>query len=568
MKSRILKKRIGRRIFTLGAIKSAAILCLMNRLYYLQIANNQQYRALSENNRINVSLINPIRGDILDCNNNKLAYNKEQYNLVFIPTEGINIEYTVERLLYIMRLSQSEYQNIYQLLSEAQEETTIQEDISWSLIKRVEFNLTNLHGILIASDNKRCYLEGGLCSHLIGYARRSYHSGLYSYIGKSGIEYSYNKILSGTPGVTQEEVNSKKRAVRQLSTIVSKPGQDIHLSINYKLQRFIHSILDHTGSVVVMNVKNGNVVAMNSYPSYDNNLFIKSITQQTWDKLTHDKDLPLLNRSVALQVPPGSVFKMISALVALRYGIINANTELVCNGHIKVGNRTFHCWKRSGHGKISLNEAIASSCNVFFYLIGQQITIDQLAEMASEFGLGDLSGIGLQEELSGIIPNFNWRKKHNKHWYTGDTVNSVIGHGYILATPIQLAVMTARLATGKKITPSLIKNDDDIDFPYMNIHSEDLHSVQYGMYNVVNSYTGTAYGKVHSLLHKRAGKTGTSQITSLDKSSTDHHSLFVGYAPYDQPKYALSVVIERSKVSGAASKIANSIFDYLYYNKL
>ncbi|MBQ4874783.1 MAG: penicillin-binding protein 2 [Rickettsiaceae bacterium H1] len=559
------KKKYTRRLFVLGTIKTSAILCLVGRLYYLQIIKNQEYKALSDHNRLKVSLINAARGNIFDRNGKIIAYNKKQYDLVFSPVKGIDVDDSITKLLHILELSQSEYHNLYTLIRNAKEATVISENVGSDVVRKLELNSANLHGIFIVENYERHYPFGMVLAHVIGYARKNYHNGLYLYIGESGVEYSYDKDLNGSPGILQEEINAKMEVVRSLSRIVATEGKSIELSIGYELQYFISNILKHTGSVVLLDVKSGNVMAMNSYPSYDNNLFVKSISRKQWGELKNDARMPLFHRAVALQIPPGSTFKLISALAALESGIIDSESTFFCSGRIKIGNNVFRCWKKQGHGLISLNEAISSSCNVYFYYIGQKLNVDFLFATAIRLGFGQLTGIGLKEEQSGIIPDSIWRKKKNyRNWYVGDTINSVIGHGYVLVTPLQLAVMTARLATGKKIIPSLEKNVNQINFDPLKIDAEHLKSVKYGMYSAVNSFSGTA-NKVYSGIQKIAGKTGTAQtVTIINGNKVDHdHSLFVGYAPYNKPKYAISVVMENS-ISGSASRIAKQIFDYIF----
>ena len=562
----IIKKRFERRLFITGAIKSMAMSCLVGRLYYLQIFENSRYKLLSDYNRINVSFVNALRGGIFDSTGIQLADNKKQYNVAFHPTKGINIDYVVKKLLSILNLLQSHYERIYDLLDNAIETTIIQEDIDWSILQKIEFNNHDLHGIIISVDYKRVYYKGPIFSHIIGYARRVIsRNDICLYVGKRGIEYSYDGRLKGNPGIVQQEINSKRQIIKSLSKIVSKPGEDIHLSIKYQLQSFIFKILKNIGSVVVMDVNSGEIIAMNNFPHYDNNLFIKPILKSTWDALTKNQDSPLLNRAVAMQIPPGSTFKMISALAALEGGLITAETKCTCRGHINIGGHDFHCWKREGHGSISLNKAISSSCNVYFYNIGREINIDRLLKVAEIFGLGKILGLGVREEASGIIPNRQWRDKYYKdsHWYTGDTINSIIGHGYLLATPLQLAVMTARIATGKEVSPSLIKNHEKKKFNHLNIRNDHLRLVREGMYNAVRF--GTAH-RLYSHTQEIAGKTGTAQLVSL-KNGNNNHSLFVGYSSYKNPKYAISVVLERSEISGRASVIAKQVFDYIYqYN--
>ncbi len=558
----------NRRLFLLGVIKCSAVLCLTGRLYYLQVVKNKQYRMLSDSNRTKISLVSAIRGNILDRDGLQLAYNRKQYDLILEPVKGIDIGKSVERLINILNISQSEYDHMFNLIKNATETTIILEDLNWEMVKKVELNLVDLYGIFISVNYKRSYFAGKALSHVVGYARFNYSEKIYSYVGKTGVEYRYDNELKGQPGILQEEIDAKMHVVRSLSRIVSKPGQDIKVSISSRLQSFVYTVLGQNGSAVVMDVNNGSILSMNSYPSYDNNLFVQHIAKDDWDRLANDDNLPLFNRVLAFQTPPGSTFKIMSALAALESGVISEDTTFFCGGHIKVGDRIFHCWKRSGHGFISLNEAISKSCNVYFYHIAQRIDIDYLLYVAMQFGFGNLSGMGLQEEVKGVIPDKGWREKYVKRWYVGDTVNCVIGHGYVLVTPLQLAVMTARLATGRNVVPSILYSQEDVVFSKVNFKKKNLVSVQSGMYKAVNSPNGTA-NKVYSNVQRVAGKTGTAEANVIKKTIplSGSHSLFVGYSSYDEPKYALAVVMERS-VGGAASIVAKKIFDYIHVNSV
>ncbi len=552
-----------RRLFILGAIKISTLCCLTSRLYYLQIREQAKYKSLANKNRLRSSVANYKRGDITDRNGIKIAYDKKQYDLIFDPIKNVNIKDAAQNLLHILNLP--EHHHLYNVINNAQETTVILENLDWDTIQKIEFNLINLNGLFTISSYKRYYPCREALSHILGYVRKRYQDRLYSYTGEIGIEYLYDDELTGKPDIVQKEVNAKMEVKRYIHKIMGKASTNIQLSIDSNLQQFVyHKALRASGSVVVVDVRTGNILAMNSSPSYDNNIFTHLITDKTWHNLKDNKSYPLLNRAVKLEIPPASTFKLVAALSALKNNIIKPHTKVFCSGAITIGKTKFRCWKRDGHGLINLNEAIASSCNVYFYYIARKIDINDLCATANELGLGKLTGTGLIEESKGLIPSQEWRDKNVQHWYLGDTLNTIIGHGYVLSTPLQLALMTAKIATGKNVLPSFTHYNSKKPFETLPFNQQDLRIVKNGMYTAVNSSMGSG-NKAYSNLEIIAGKTGTSELT---KSVKNHQvytksSLFVGYAPYNNPKYAISVVIQGNQ-SVIASKVAKQVLEYIF----
>ncbi len=509
-------KVFNRRAFILGGIQLTISAVFSCRLYNLQIRNRQKYEALSNSNRIRVATIMPKRGKILDRNSIELAVNKISYVVLF---DGSGKEVDLQTL----------------------------SEVESKLAKSSE-KITALY--------KRYYPFGSMCSHVIGYTKRQ--QGI-SEVGISGIEYTYDHILKGKSGKSEQEINSKKRVIKELSSIPQQDGQDVQLTIDINLQEKTAEVFkDHQGSAVVIDVNNGEILALYNSPSYDNNLFASRLSNETWESL-NAPSLPLVNRALSYQIPPGSIFKVIVALAGLKDGIITPEEKFSCKGYMKIGERKFRCLKSKVHGYVSLNEAMALSCNTYFYNIGKKISVDSLVEMARKFGIGSGPLIGtFKEEAPGLLPDRDWRtRKLYSQWYLGDTINLVIGQGYMLTTPLQLAVLAARIATGKEVIPRIKMNETIQDFPDIDVDCEHLSIVRKAMFDVVNSKTGT-YKKGLSGI-QIAGKTGTPEINSKGES----HKLFIAYGPYHNPRYAISVFIEHGKAPRQDVAIANEIFQYM-----
>ncbi|MDD9331535.1 MAG: penicillin-binding transpeptidase domain-containing protein [Wolbachia sp.] len=515
----IKNKSFNRRAFVLGGIQLTISAIFSYRLYDLQIKNKQKYKILSDKNRIRATTIMPERGKILDRNNIELAANKISYVVSF---DG---------------------------------QKTSNKEVSWETLSEIESDIAKLPGAKIVALYTRYYPFGAICSHVLGYTKRQQNE-----VGVSGIEYTHDDILKGKSGKIEQEVNSKKHVIRELSNIPQQDGQDVRLTIDINLQKKIAGTFQgHKGSVTVIDVNNGEILALYNSPSYDNNLFTGRLSNETWESL-NTSSLPLVNRALSYQIPPGSIFKIIAALAALNDGIITPEERFLCRGHMKIGERKFRCWKSDGHGYISLNEAIVSSCNTYFYNIGKEINVDSLVEMASKFGIGNGQLVKtLKEEASWLLPNKNWcRQKLYSEWQLGDTINLITGQGYILTTPLQLAVLSARLATGKEMIPCIETGKIIQDFPDIDIDNEHLSIIQKAMFSVVNSKIGTAHTNLYKGM-KIAGKTCTPEFYSKDKK----HKLFIAYGPYHQPRYALSVFIEHSKTPHQDFLIACKIFNYM-----
>lgn len=556
------KNKTERRLFVIFLGKIFVFILLIIRLYRLQIKNHHKYSNISIKNSTAVTVEPPMRGRILDCNNNPLALNKNNYNIVAYNTkETMN---SINTLIEMLKLREEEGERIKKILAKQPMPVIIMPNVNWELFYKIEINAHKLPGIRTFIKKTRFYPYGNQISHVVGYAvsqnnnsrvdkNNAVHNIL---IGKTGIEQYFNDDLSGKPGFISRMVNAYGVNIKNISHSPAQKGSDIQLSINIRAQQEAQKIMaGYNGSLLVLDLENGHMVVAYNNPSFDPNYFSKGIDHDTWRKLRDDKSFPLMNRFVSNPIPPGSLFKLITAIAALKYGIVDVSNTINCSGSVVVGNRVARCWNRIGHGDVNLVKAIATSCNSYFYEIGRTISIDLLLDVARILGLGEPTNIECGTENRGILPNLEWRSKYlSNKWFTGDTVNSVIGQGYVLATPIQLITMVARVATGLKIYPTFMKNNKQT-FSKLAINEQNLFFIRKGMFDSVNAPYGTSFSKENDLNIQIAGKTGTSQtISNKGKESTGKtHSLFAGYAPFTKPKIAILAFIEKG---GQGTKVA------------
>ncbi len=588
------KKQINvfnRRTFFLYLFKISLFSLVGWRLYNIQIFNSSKYKTLSKKNQIDLEIIFPIRGKIFDRNNNLIARNEKVFDLYLIPEKTKSINNTLNSLSKFIKIDFSKRRKIIELSSKVKkfQKIKIFENISWKELERIESNKYNLQGIFISEDYLRVYPYKEIFSHLLGYISKPNQKELSLPfiskmpnldIGKQGLEKSFNPILVGKAGQREIEVNSSGRVIREISKIESVQGEEIHLSLDLRIQEYVVNLLNtyRAGSVNVINIKTGEILCMASTPSYDPNKIIEKPNTLYWESLLSNNLSPLTNRSIQGLYAPGSTFKMIVAIAALKHGIINTSSTHSCSGKIEYGDRLYHCWKTKGHGSMDIVEAIKQSCDVFFYEISKELGIDKIAAVAKDFGLNHTFEISLQNQKKGIIPTKKWKKnKIGENWYAGETLIAGIGQGFVLTNPLQLAVMTSIIASdGKNIKPTLIKNQNN-NFEKSNKYLNEIKIIKKALFKVVNESRGTAYSSRLEDI-KFAGKTGTSQvkrITLSERESDDFrkkeqewknrdHALFVGYMPHDDPKYAISVIIEHGG-SGAstAAPIAKQIFNYI-----
>lgn len=573
-------KTFTRRSLILGSIKLLLLTTISSRYYYLQGIKGNKYSTLSEKNRVKFAVLPPIRGKILDRHGNEIASNTTHFKLAVDSLSIKELDHIIPKVEQILNKSIGlSKDDIKKMLKKRNpnDYLFLKENMSWDDVAKLTEQDYEVSGIEIIQATHRYYPEGEAFAHITGYigsiseedlAKRDIPNSNQIRIGKSGVEAIFDKSLLGTPGYRRTEVDVKGRYVRTLSVDETIAGDNLNLTIDHELQSFIHKLLTLKrldGAVVVIDLETGGILTLHSTPSFDPNEFVDGVSKDYWNRIIKQSSYPLLNNAITSQYPPGSTFKIVTALAVLESGISPEQT-VHCNGYFNFGSRTFKCWKSSGHGSVNLTTAIAQSCNPYFYHMGHQIGIKKIAETARKLGLGGKTGVELNSESSGNVPDPDWKKKRKKlDWYPGDTVNASIGQGFLLVTPIQLATMTARIASGKVIKPSLIASHEG-DFEQLDISEKSLEIVRLGMQMSTNSPIGVVTSKQLSYGDFIVcGKTGTAQVASMKFKHLGHqfkhHALFTSFAPYDDPKYAVSVVIEHGEAGGrTAAPIAKDIY--------
>ena len=588
---------INRRTLMLSGAMAAMVAVLGVRMRYLQVDQADEFKLLAEENRINIRLIPPERGLIYDRNGKLIADNEQNYRVIITREDAGDVGLVMRRLAEIIPITTEE---LDRSIAEATElspfvPVTVAERLSWDDFSKVALNAPALPGVIPEVGLSRKYPLDRDFAHVVGYvgpvsdkdlAELSSPDPLLKIpkfqIGKIGVERWMEDTLRGHAGTKRIEVNSAGRVMRELDRVDGQPGADIRLTIDADVQNFAQARLgDESAAVVVMDVTNGDLICVASSPSFDPNLFVRGISHIDYNLLMENDHRPLANKTVSGAYPPGSTFKMVTALAALEAGVITAASKVSCPGYIEFGGRRFHCWKRAGHGTVNLSRSLTESCDVFYYDTAQKVGIDRIAEMGRKLGLGQRFDIPMSAIAEGNMPDKAWKlARHKAEWRIGDTINASIGQGYVLTSPLQLAVMTARVATGRAVQPRLIRmiNDQELPVPDaapLGLTPDMLAAVQKGMHDVVNGEHGTA--KASRIVDDTmvfAGKTGTSQVRNISTAERESgvisnddlpwnrrdHALFVGYAPYDNPRYAVSVVVEHGGGgSVAAAPIARDI---------
>ena len=585
-------KNLNRRSFFLLLTKLSLFSAISYRLFDIQITNSSKYKTLSKNNQINVEILYPVRGIIKDRKGNIIASNLKVFDLYIIPEQTKNLNKALNDLSNFIDLDFKTKRQIINLSKTVKkfEKIKVLENLDWKTLEMLETNKNYLEGISLVEDFQRIYPQNESFSHLLGYVNKPSKKDLnlpyisnmpLLNIGKQGLEKTFNELLVGQPGNREVEVNSSGRIIREISKKLSTKGKELILSIDSNIQKYLASrIAEHkAGSIVLLDIETGEILSMVSTPNFNSNLIIQKPNVDYWNSLLNNSLSPLTNRSIQGLYAPGSTFKMIVAIAALKDGLIDKNDKVFCEGKIEFGDRFFHCWKTKGHGNMDIVSAIKESCDVFFYNLSIKVGIDRIAEVAKDFGLGQTYNVKLLNQKEGIIPNKKWKKNtYKESWYGGETLNAAIGQGYVLTSPLQLAIMTARIASGgKKIDPSILKISKKTSFNNMNKYAESLKIINEAMFKVVNESKGTAINSKASNFNF-SGKTGTSQvkkITMAERESDNFrkkeiewknrdHALFVGYMPSEKPRYSLSVVIEHGG-SGAstAAPIARDVFKFI-----
>ncbi|SMF81191.1 peptidoglycan glycosyltransferase [Azospirillum oryzae] len=588
---------LARRALVLGGIKLAGLSALVGRLYYLQVVESARYTMLAEENRISLRLIAPSRGNIVDRFGVPLAVNEQNYRVVVVSERTHNIQETLDKISRIVPLTDGDRRRVLRELHRKRRfvPVTVRENLTWEQVATLETNTPDLPGVAIEVGELRHYPQADATAHILGYVGAVSEAELSGNsdpvlslpgfrIGKAGIEKYHEKVLRGTAGTSQLEVNAVGRVIRELSRDEGQSGREIQLTIDMSLQRFVQERLSQevSASAVVMDVHTGGIYALCSHPSYDPNQFTMGISAELWEELLSNPATPLNNKAVVGQYPPGSTFKMMAALAALESGVVSNRHTVFCPGYLELGDHRFHCWKRGGHGTVDFVGALRHSCDVFFYDVSRRIGIDRIAEMSNRFGLGHRTDIDLPHERAGLIPSIAWKKATlGKGWDMGETLVASIGQGYVLTTPLQLAVMVCRLANGGyAVKPHLTKqiktvSGEQTAWPGIGVKKENLDIVLRGMTEVVNAPNGTAYkSRITEVGYEMAGKTGSAQVRRITmaerntgvKKNEDlpwrerDHALFVAFAPIQAPRYACAVFVEHGGGgSTAAAPIARDI---------
>ena len=584
-------RMVTRRALVLGGLKLGLFSTLVGRLYYLQVVESSRYAMLAEENRISLRLVAPSRGIILDRFGVPLAINQQNFRIVMVPERSRDVERTLALVSQIVPLTDADRRRIQREIQRKRRfmPVTLKENLSWEQMAQIEVNTPDLPGVSIEVGEIRNYPFAESTAHILGYVGAVSEAELTGdpvlslpgfRIGKAGIERLHEKDLRGTAGTSQLEVNAVGRVIRELNRDEGQPGREVTLTLDIVLQQYVQERLkaEKSAAAVLMDVHTGGVYALASNPSFDPNQFTTGISAEIWEELLSNPTSPLTNKVIAGQYAPGSTFKMMVALAALEAGVITPRHGVSCPGYMDLGDHRFHCWKKGGHGVVDLIEAIKQSCDTFFYDLARRISIDRIADMCTRFGLGRPLGLDLPGERPGVIPTREWKQAHfSSPWQQGETLVASIGQGYVLATPLQLAVMTARLVNGGyAVKPHLTKQikasrSEQTSWPPIGVQKAHLDLVLQGMNAVTNRQGGTAFkARIEEAGMEMGGKTGTSQVRRISMAERANrvlkneelpwrerdHALFVGYAPVHAPRYTVAVLVEHG---GGGSAIAAPI---------
>jgi penicillin-binding protein 2 len=585
---------VTRRAALLGSAQAVLIALLSGRLYQLQVSDSDRYKMLADENRINLRLIAPLRGRILDRFGVPLADNRQDYRLIIVPEQSPNIPATLDAVATLIGLDEVNRGRVMREIRHGHSfiPVVVRDNLNRTEMAKVEVATPELPGTSIEQGSTRHYPMGDLAAPVIGYVAAVSEQELDGdpllelpdfRIGKAGIEKSQDLALRGTVGTRQVEVNAFGRVVRDLAVIDATPGEDIIIGLDQSMQQFVARCCANEQSVssVLLDAVTGEVLALVSLPSFDPSAFINGIPVAVWQQLSGDPRHPLANKAIAGVYPPGSTFKPTVALAALMAGVITPETTITCSGQLQLGNAVFHCWRHGGHGPVRLHDAIKKSCDVFFYETARRLGIVRLAAMAHRLGFGARTGLDIAGESRGLVPTPEWKlATSGTEWQEGETVIAGVGQGYLLATPLQIATMVARLVSGRAIIPHLVRQQGVMladspkthgDFPALDIDPDALSLVLQGMNAVVNEPGGTAYAaRILEPDWAMAGKSGTSQVRRITEYQRDHglpnvnetpwrqrdHALFVGFAPVSAPRYVCATVVEHG---GGGSAVAAPI---------
>ncbi len=557
------------------------IICL--RLWQLQIIEGRKYKKMSEDNRLRILKTPAARGIIYDRAGNALVKNIPFFSVSIVLDKHNYPDINgISKLIGIdsKEMEQKFKKNISPFIP-----IKLKQGLSFIEIARIESRKSDFPGLFIETEVSREYLYGRVASHVIGYLGKINplqlddpdlrHLPPDAFTGQWGIEKLFDKYLRGLSGKRVIEVDAIGRELKMLQEINSEMGKDLRLSIDINVQKAAEdAFANKNGALVAIKPDSGEILAMVSLPSFDPNVFSRGISPKEWGSIIYDKKKPMLNRAIQSQYPPGSIFKIITAIAALEEGVIDPHTKINCTGGLNYGKWTFGCWKKGGHGSVDMHKAIVESCDVYFYEIGKRLGIDKIYKYAVLFGLGRETGVEITplKEKKGLIPNAQWKNEKIKHpWYLGDTFISAIGQGFITMTPIQAAMMTATFANGGHIYKPTFTMGNHKPLERLNIKPETIRIVRNALSGVVNEPNGTAQGS-RSFIINIAGKTGTAQVVSKGKKVSGErfmdHAWFVAYAPVDKPEIAVSVFVEHGGSGGAtAAPIAKKAIEAYFSSK-
>ncbi|MBL8628216.1 MAG: penicillin-binding protein 2 [Rhodospirillaceae bacterium] len=595
-------RMFNRRAAVLAGGQAALVSALVGRLYYLQVIESDRYKMLAEDNRINMQLLPPPRGRILDRFGQPLAINQQNFRVLIVPEQAGGLPKTLDALNHIIPLSDFDRERVKKEAARKRGflPVTVRENLTWDEMSRIQVNAPDLPGVMIDEGLTRFYPKRENAAHLLGYVAAVDEADLTGdpllqlpgfRVGKEGIEKIYDMGLRGKAGASQVEVNAYGRVIRELERVPGEPGNDVVLTIDERIQQFAAERLGpESASVAVIDVNTGDLLALVSNPSFDANAFSRGLTTEEWKALSTNDHKPLVNKVVAGQYSPGSTFKVVVTLAALEHQVISPDQTISCSGRYNLGSYVKRCHKV--HGAVNMTRAISASCDVYFYEIARRLGVDKIAAMARRLGLGEVSGIGLPGEQKGLVPTEAWKKSaRNERWSPGDTLNVGIGQGDVLATPLQLAVMTARVANGSMaVKPRLVRPATGTDpesgpgagqeeFTALGISAEHLSILKAGMFDVINGPPGATTAAAARLHFKdpdkrdwtMSGKTGTAAVRRISIAEREagardpeelpwhlrDNALFVAFAPSHQPKYAIAVVVDHAM--GGGGKIAAPI---------
>ncbi len=582
---------------------SAAFVVLIVRLFYLQIIEGEDFRRQSEINSIRLQSMDAPRGLVYDRNGSLLVDNRPSFDLSIIPKDAKPIDGTLAKLSQRINIAEDDLKSaVHAKRRQASyKPILLKADIGRDALAALEVHRYELPGVTVDVTPKRQYIYSGSASHLLGYMGEISPEELTQveflgcrggdFVGKFGIEKSFEKFLRGERGGRQVKVNATGQVMQVLKTVRAKPGYNLFLTIDDRLQKKAEELMDgKVGAVVAVDPKSGQILAMVSTPSFDQNAFVRGLSHDEWNGMISNPHRPMHNKVIQAEYPPASTYKIVTAIAALEEGIVDENTAFDCPGYLSFGNRVFRCWRRIGHGKVNVRQALQQSCDVFFYHVGIELGVDRLAWYARACGLGSKTGIDLASEENGLIPTAAWKRRRiGVSWQKGETLSIAIGQGYNLTTPIQLAMLIAAVGNnGQRVKPVLVKTirtaDGTIVFEsesekvgQLPVSPENLKIVQEGLHMVVNQRKGTAFGsRIKGI--EMAGKTGTAQVIGRKRDSSsddeeelaDHfkpHAWFVSYAPFIDPKIAIAVIVEHGEHGSSAAAPVASELTRLYLSR-